>query len=277
MTKCPTRTFFLVLAAAAVLSSPVFPNAVSDADLPYHDTIMGLVHSLEYSGFPVLTKPGVTLGIDFEKRTWTLRNVHQYDAQGEVVLEQGRYGLCAELSTYLYEKLRPLLSNRYDMKFAMATEAGFFPTFQSNHIILLMFDRATRDAYIIDPSFHKYGKANELSGYSILSVQDTLSFVADKSRDVSFQVDSAMPLFIKDDLLLSFAVTSVDGKFDRDNFLLVVAANKREKFAGLDILMAGKYNGRSEGFESKYAVGRALRPDEIEALYRQLNAWLKQI
>ena len=273
------RVILSIVMCAAVIG-PAFagsPAGPAQKDLPYADTIGGLLRALEYSGFPDMTKASVTLGIDFGKRTWTLRNIHEYDAQGNVILGQGRYGLCAELATYLYEKLKPLLSGRYDLKFAMATEAGFFPTYQSNHIILLMFDQVTRDAYLIDPSFHKYGRMEDLSDYQVLGVQDTLAFITDKSSDTSFQVDQAMPLLIRDDLLLSFAVTSVDGKFDKDNFLLAVAANQRHKFAGLDIVLVGRHNGRQEGFESKYLLEHVLKPEEIETLYNKLSDWLKQI
>ena len=187
-------------------------TAVCDS-LPYYDAIMNIIRPLEYSGLPVMVKPQVNLSVDFNTRTWTLQNIHEYDAQGAVILEQGRYGLCAELATYLYEKLTPLLGPRFEAKFAMVTESGFFSAENSNHIVLLMVDRATHEVYLIDPSFHKYGKIKDLPEYHVLDVQDTLGFIKDKSHDVSFFIDQAIPLYVKDDFLLSFAVIAVDGKF----------------------------------------------------------------
>ena len=273
------RILFVYSSVALLLIIAPFDRswaAPAAQGLPYSDVIMGIISPLEYSGFPVMVKPDVSLSIDFSKRTWTLRNIHEYDPQGAVVLEQGRYGLCAELSTFVYYKLKPLLPPRYELRFAMATEPGFFPTEQSSHIILLMFDQATRDAYLIDPSYHKFGKINELSGYRILGIQDTLSFIKDKSPDVSFKVDQAMPLFIKDNLLLSFAVLTVDGKFDKDNFLLVVSAKLRDQLTGLDILTVGKHNGEIEAYENADTLGKLLNPAEVHMLYDQFKGWLSQ-
>jgi len=225
----------------------------------------------------VMVKPQVNLSVDFNTRTWTLQNIHEYDAQGVVILEQGRYGLCAELATYLYEKLKPLLSPRYEVKFAMATESGFFSAENSNHIVLLMVDRATHEVYLIDPSFHKYGKIKDMPEYHVLDVQDTLGFVKDKSHDVSFFVDQAIPLYVKGDFLLSFAVIGVDGKFDRSNFRFVVSANLRYKFWGRDILSVGRRNGQFEDFEDKELLQRLLTQDQIKVLEVKFNSWLKLI
>jgi hypothetical protein len=246
--------------------------------LPYYNQIMGIINSIEYSGFAVLTKPEITMSLDFEKQVWTLHNIHQYDEQGGILLEEGKYGLCAELSTYLYQKLQNMIDkNKYIIRLAMATEAGFFPTSQSNHIILLMNDQMTNQVYLIDPSYHKYGKISDFKEYQVLGIQDTLSFMKDKSHDVSFKVNQAMPLFIKDDLLLSLSVTSVDGKFDKDNFLIVVTANKREKIAGLNIVLVGKYNGQGQSFEGRMLLEQLLNPQDTDKLYQKLETWLREI
>jgi hypothetical protein len=258
-----------------------FPPPVSgeeEAPLPYSNEITGIINSIEYSGFAVLTKPEITLSIDFNKQSWTLHNIHQYDTQGGIILEQGRYGLCAELSTYLYQKLQPMIdSRRFGIKLAMATESGFFPTAQSNHIVLLMYDKITKNTYLIDPSYHKYGNIKDLNEYQILALQDALTFMKDRSPDVSFLVNQAMPLFIKDDLLLSLSATTVDAKFDKDNFLLVVTANKRNKIAGLNIVVVGKYNGKVESFESSDFLAQVLEPQEIDRLHNKLDTWIQQL
>src|SRR5665213_2730196 len=105
---------------------------------PYYDAVMRIIAPLEYSGVPVMVKPQVGLSIDFAKRTWTLHNIHDYDSQGRVILEQGRYGLCAELATFVFEQMKPFLSNQYEVRFAMVTESGFFAAGQSNHIVLVL-------------------------------------------------------------------------------------------------------------------------------------------
>jgi len=244
---------------------------------PYYDAIMKIIDPLEYSGVPVMVKPQVTLSVDFNRRTWTLHNIHEYDSQGNIILEQGRYGLCAELSTYLFEKIKPMLEGRYEIKFAMVAESGFFPGGQSNHIVLLLVDKSGKEIFLIDPSFHKYARLKELSGYRVLNIQDTLSFVKDKSVDVFFGVDQAIPLYIKNDFLLSFSVTSVDGKFDKDNFIFVIAANQRNGFDGRDIVMIGRHNKEFEDFENKEFLNKLLTPEEIKVLFDKLKSWIEQV
>jgi len=249
----------------------------SVASPPFYDAIMKIIDPLEYSGVPVMLKPEVALNLDFDKGTWTLRNVHEYDSQGNIILEDGRYGLCAELATYLFEKIRPLLDDRYVIKFAMVTESGFFSAGRSNHIVLLLVDKSNNQAYLIDPSFHKYALLRDLPEYHVLNIQDTLSFVKDKSHDVFFGVDQAIPLYIKNDFLLNFSVTGVDGKFDRDNFIFVISAIRRYKFAGRDILVIGRRNKEFEDFEDKGMLTQLLTPQEIQVLFDKLKIWMEKV
>ena len=224
-----------------------------------------------------MVKPQVTLSVDFDKRTWTLHNIHEYDSQGVILLEEGRFGLCAELATYVFEKIKPLLDGRYDVKFAMVTESGFFSADQSNHIVLLLMDKSDNQIYLIDPSFHKYARMKDLPEYHVLNTQDTLSFVKDKSHDVFFSVDQGIPLYIKNDSLLSFSVTSVDGKFDRDNFILVISANRRYKFSGRDIVVIGRHNKEFEDFQDKNTLNQLLTAGEIKILFDKLKIWFEEV
>ena len=244
---------------------------------PMYEAIMKIMEPLEYSGVPVMVKPQVSLSIDFNHRTWTLHNIHEYDNQGGVILEEGHYGLCAELATFLFEKIKPLLNGRYEVKFAMASEAGFFSEGQSNHIVLLLVDGLDKQVYLMDPSFHKYGRINDFPEYHILNIQDTLSFLKDKSPDFSFGADQAIPLYIKNDSLLSFSVTSVDGRFDKDNFIFAISANRRYKFASRDIVLIGRKNKEFLDFEDKPMLNELLTPDEIKILFDKLKIWLERV
>jgi hypothetical protein len=111
----------------------------------------------------------------------------------------------------------------------------------------------------------------------VVDIQNTLSFIKDKSHDISFGVDQAIPLYIKNDVLLSFAVTSVDGKFDRDNFIFVISANRRYKFAGRDIVLIGRHNKEFEDYEDKAVMDELLTPDEIKILFDKLKIWLERV
>jgi hypothetical protein len=255
----------------------VFPALAWAGPLPYEDQINKLMAPLAYSGVPIMVKPDVDLTIDFGSKTWTLVNVHQYDAKGVVILAGGHYGLCAELATYLFEKIKPLVSPRYDLKFAMVGESGYFSGGRNNHIVLLMGDSQQKELYLIDPSFHKYGRLKDMADYHLLNVQDALSFVTNKSHNVAFSVDQATPLYIKNDFLLSFSVTSIDGKFDRDNFMFVISATERYKFAGRDILMVGRRNKQFEDYADKAMLNALLPPEDTRELFDKLKKWINQV
>lgn len=266
-----TLLFLMLLTNASIAS------AVKQAtQLPYQQEIQKLLEGMDYSAFETLTRPDVELRLDFDRKTWTLTKVHRYDAQGNILLEQGRFGLCAELATYMYQHLSPKIKEDHEIRFASATENGFFPTYQSNHIVLLMYDKKDQHIYLIDPSFHRYGNIRDFGEYRIFGVQDSLSFMKDRSEDVTYGVDQAIPLFIKNDFLLSFSVSSVDGKFDKDNYLLAVTANLRHKVAGLNILMVGRYNGKIESFETKGILQEFLDPKQLAFLQAKFKQWLIQ-
>jgi hypothetical protein len=267
--------FFILTALLALCPCPGMGGRLPDP--PFYEAIMKIMAPLEYSGVPVMVKPQVALSVDFQRWTWTLHHIHEYDSQGAVVLAQGRYGLCAELATYLFEKIKPMLGRRYEVKFAMVSEAGFFSSDQSNHIVLLLADKSDGQVYLIDPSFHQYARMKDLPEYQLLSTQDTLAFVKDKSPDFSFGVDQAMPLYIKNDFLLSFSVTSVDGKFDRDNFIFVISANRRYKFAGRDIVAIGRRNKEFVDFEDRAMLNQLLTPAEVKTLFDKIKSWIEHL
>ena len=77
------------------------PATVSE-ELPFQGTILPLIEPLQYSAVPAMLDPEAVLKVDFSKQTWTLKNFRHYNEKGELLLADGRYGLCAELATYVY-------------------------------------------------------------------------------------------------------------------------------------------------------------------------------
>lgn len=263
--------------AGALFLFLILPCICFAGPLPYSEEITKAMDTLEYSGFYVLVKPEVTLNIDFAKRQWTLGHVHQFDKEGKLILDENRYGLCAELATFVYQQIQPILDNRYSLEFAMATQKYFFPTSESNHIVLLMLDQQTKESYLIDPSFHKYGKIKELREYEIISIQEGLSFVKEKAPDVSFMANQAVPLVIRNDLLLTFSTITVDEKFDKENYLFIIQAIQRYKFLRTDIMVAGKYGNRPKFYVNQKFLGELLSEDEINQLISKFKGWIEQI
>jgi len=72
-------------------------------------------------------------------------------------------------------------------------------------------------------------------------------------------------------------VTSVDGKFDKDNFIFVISANRRYKFAGRDIVMIGRHNKEFEDYEDKKMLEELLTPQEIKTLFDKLKSWMQLV
>jgi len=270
---------YLLLLFSAFLLTLSADQSIADTPklLPYQEEVHKIIDPLQYSGVPVIARPDVTLRIDFKQRSWTLRNVHEYDAKGNILLDDNRFGLCAELATFVFEKLKPLISDDYDLKFAMVGETGFFSSGQSNHIVLLLVDKLNKQLFLIDPSFHKFASLKDLPEYNIINIQDTLSFVRDQSHDVSFSLDQAIPLDIRGDVLLSFSVTSVDGKFDPDNFILAISASERYKFGGRDILVIGRRNKQFQDIMDNHLMTQILPDAEIKILLSKLKFWIMQM
>ncbi len=265
---------FLTVSYAQLPDSPT-SLGVQGNELPYYDEIMAVINSIEYSGYQTLVNSTVDLKMDFPQRKWGLKNVHHYDEQGRIILEENKYGQCAELSTYLYEMIRPKISDRYDIKFAMVAEARYFPTSEFNHIVLLMVDKETKEGYLIDPSLRRYGRVKDLSSYEILVIKDALSFVQEKSSDISFSVNEGMPIFIRHGLLLFFSITEIHGKFDKDNFLLVLSTY-RNKTDGKDILAGGRKEGKLQSYADKSEIEQILTQEEIDILINRIDSWLTQ-
>jgi hypothetical protein len=244
--------------------------------LPFEEKINQIMGSVNYSGIQALMRPEVVLKIDFKKRAWTLSHIHQYDAKGDIVLEQGRHGLCADLATYVYQEIKSDLTDDYEIRFASSTESRYFPNYESNHIVLLMSNKADQNIYLIDPSFRQYGNIKEFNQYKIFGTQENLTFLKEKAADESYLVDQARPLLIKEDLLLSFSVLSVDGKFDQDNFMFTLSVTRQNQTGDLSLLLIGKRNGQIESFENRSLLGEFINPQEIQNLHRKLTMWLLQ-
>lgn len=252
------------------------PAAQTNEKLPYYAEIMQVLNSVEYSGFPDLLKQETTLSIDFEKREWTLHNIHKFDNQGKIILKDGRYGLCGELAAHTQNKLQPILAKEkhFKIKFVRAAESGYFLTPQSSHTAVVLSDTAKGQDYLLDPSFHRYGKIEDFDEYLYFGTFDTLPFLEGKIADVNFPADSATPLLIRHDYMLNFSVESTSGKFDKDNFILGVGANRRYKFSGRYIYALRRVDGVEQMFQNEWLAEEVLTHNEFSALKKKMQEWM---
>jgi len=246
--------------------------------VPYYKEIMDIIRPLEYSVIPsLILQPDIKLNIDFKNKIWTLRNFHQYDANGNIILEYNRYGLCGELASFAYHRIKPLLSNRYTIKFANVAESGFFLVPSSSHSILIIFDTLQSKAYLLDPALHRYGPVENFNDYLISSIGETIAGIDRKAVDVSFSVNHGEPMTIRNDFISMLSVEDCNGKFDKDNFVLAIRANRRYEYTGRYILALRKNAGNTQIFEDSWFENKALPPEDISLLKQTLSAWFNAL
>jgi len=204
-----------------ILAGDLPDNSYDPDKVPYYKEIMGIIRPLDYSIIPsLMLQPDITLSLDFSQRTWTLHKFHQYGPGGDIILDHGRYGLCGELASYTYVRIKPLLGDRFVVKFANVTQSGFFNTPGDTHVVLVMYDKLGSQGYVIDPSFHRYGPIDSYKDYLFSSFAESLNWVDKRKVDVSFSVNQAMPVLVHNNLISYLIVKDCNGKFDKDDFII---------------------------------------------------------
>ncbi|MBI2069546.1 MAG: hypothetical protein HYT79_03010 [Elusimicrobia bacterium] len=223
----------------------VFQERTVQEILPFEREIREVLEPLRYSGLQSIMKPGVSLALHFKERSWSLLNVRSFDSDGNVVLDERRFGACGELSTYAAGRIKKITGGRFALKFIKVGESDFFAApAASHHALLLIDEQPPHKVYLVDPAFHRYGGIEQfLDRYFIFSVHDELPFMKTKSRGALSPVDKALPMFIKKNFMLSFSVQSINGIFDRNNYAAAWIATERGKFAGRSVLIVSKENG----------------------------------
>lgn len=249
-------------------------SASRHGPLPLQEFVFSLVRPLEYSGLEALWGPDVTLRVDFSQRTWTLKNFRQYDEKGELLLAGGRFGLCAELTAYVFQKLRPVLGERYLLEFAWVSEPEFFGTLESRHIILTITDPVNREAFMLDPSFHRYGRPGVFPRYVFYEARDTLATIRDRERDVTFKIGETMPLVIRSGVLVVFSVDPANGVLDPKNISLTVSALGRRSPSGRHLFAVYKESGKVDVLRREAMPASLLTDHEQTHLVQKMISWM---
>lgn len=226
--------------------------------------IKKLLFPLVYSGVEDLAKPEVQLGVDFARKMWVIRNLHRFDENNHVVLEQNRYGLCGAQADYISRKIQPLVGPSYKIEFVRALETQyFFDPSAAVHYVLRLTDRnAPEKQYFIDTVFNRYGPPQEFDNYSFQESRGSLEF----SPDVIFNVGSRIPLFIKNNHILTLALSELDGRLDPDHFIFTLEAFGKHKIRGKPIFSIRSLEGKREFYEDKELAGKILSRAEFERI-----------
>ena len=242
--------------------------------VPYYKEVMDIIRPLDYSVIPsLLQQPDIKLSIDFLNRTWTLKNFHQYDSEGNVIIEDHRYGLCGELASYTYNRIKPFFTNRYIIKFSNVSESGYFLTPYGTHVILTVYDTLNSKVYLLDPTFHRYGPLDEYHDYLFFSMAESIEGINKKETDVSFSVNHGEPMIIRNNFISVLTIEDINGKFDKDNFILSIQANHRHEYTGRYVFALRKQDGHMDILEDKWFENITLPPEDIDVLKKRLTAW----
>ena len=253
------------------------PSAGPVKNLPHYHEIMKIIQPLTYSGFYAIQKPGVTLSIDFKNRTWTLHGMRRYAPDGTLLLDEGRNGLCAELAYHTFQKLMPLLSKQWEIKFARVSEPDFFSAIESNHVVLILGDPITQATYLLDPSFHRYGTTAEFPRYTILGAKNDLLSFEKRDPDATLPVDDSFPLLIRNNSLILLSVESVSGALDAKNLVLAISSCNRSRTSNAYLMALRKENGRVKWLQNEAAMKKLFTPEEIEGIKKKFVAWTQTL
>lgn len=224
-------------------------------EVPQKEDIKKILQSIEYSAIPTLLNESSSLSIDFNHQTWTFHGAHRFDNKGNVILDQGKFGLCGDLTAYTKQKISPLLSNDFKISFADVSQSGFFPSTGATHTVLLIHPEGVSPqdpgTYILDPSFNRYGNFKDFEDYVFYEVTDSLRFVQNQETDETFAVNTQSPLVIRSNHIIGLMAEKVDGKFDPENFSLALTATKRLAYRGRYLYQIYASNGKVHKLEDK--------------------------
>lgn len=234
---------------------------------------------LQYSGMDTFIGKDADLSLDFNTRTWTLQNAYHYGEDGHIALEKGNRGLCGSLARYIYWQIKPLFDPRhYLIKICRVKEKDYFSAPSATHIILLVIDKDTGEEYLIDPTFKRYILKGAIDDYEFLSTDDPEIFIkANRLKDKFFYVNSASPLLIKDNYLLSFAVETVNGRFDAGNLVLTLKASPKRSNTSQYIFVLCLYQGKARMDKNDQLLDKLLEPQERKLCLDQMDKWFRRM
>ncbi len=243
-------------------------------EIPFYDEITSLIEPLQYSGLQALLRDDVSLHIDFVTHQWRLKNIHRFDKNGHIILDENRYGLCGELASFVYPKVKSLFGGKFDIEFVQVAESGFFLQPQSSHIALAIHDQRTSATFLLDPSFHRYGPIQDFDNYLFYGHQEKLDFMVNQTTDVIFDIMSGTPILIRNNRIVFLTVEEVDGKFNESNFAIALTATKRYHYAGRYVFLARKKDGELEVLENLSLAEKIFSLDDYKKLSEKIISWV---
>lgn len=251
-----------------------------DEKAPYHEEVENIIKNQRYSGLPALLRDDVYLDLDFEKREWTIQNLHRYEENGRAILEQGKYGVCGQLAYYTYHQVRPLFDHRYDIKFVRVSESQYFPVGKGIHFALQITDISkpfSPVTYILDPSFRRYSHIDDFEDYEFYETQDVLEFMSKRRPYEMHPVNTGTPIYIRKSHMLFLSVDETNGKYDKNNFTVTLSALKKHGYVSRGLFAIRKREGKVELRENKKFIDQLLPDDQYETLQKLATKFFNRL
>lgn len=276
---CAILAGYLGYAHVLLEDAPVSSVFIDPAS-PNSKLVEKVIQPLRYSGYEDLIQPDVSLDMDFKEGLWVLRNIRQFDEQGNLILDRGRYGICGDLAAYTYRQILPHFPpEKYRIQFAKVTESSFFQEDTGSfHYILRIVDleagRADEDeyrkVYLLDPALRRYGPPEYFDSYKLLALVPPKDFLNQLDRAYYSRVDMGPPILINRNVIASLFVVREGGKFDRDNYAVVLAATRRYHFARKDLFVIRKRDGKLTMEEKDNRIIQLIQRRRYEQLKKSL-------
>lgn len=274
--------FLLLVSNALFITSAItgwgvdwWENLKADAineKAPYYTQVKKIIDGQYYSGLAAMLRDDVYLDLDFKGKKWFIRNLQRYEENGQAILEMGKYGTCGQLAYYTYHQIRPLFDQRYNIRFIRVSESQYFPVGKGLHFALKITDLSNPFepvTYILDPAFRKYGPIDEFVSYEFYESESVLEFAARRGPDEVHPVNNGTPIYIRRSHLLSLSVDDVEGRYDKNNFMIRISALKKHNYANHGLYAIRMRDGRIEFREDKELIEKLL-PEEQHRVLRKL-------
>lgn len=100
-------------------------------------------------------------------------------------------------------------------------------------------------------------------------------FVRERVPELRLSVNSATPLGIRGEYLLLLGVQDVDGKFDADNYAVVLKSRRIHRFGSKPLFGIRRADGREEMTENAERIERVLDREEYERLKTRIYELFK--
>ncbi len=278
------RTAFLALAfALAAVLAPIALRFVHEQTLgwsltridpkaPQASAIKKLVEPLRYSGIPIILRKDFSLSINVKEKTWTAHNIHRFSEDGSILLEQGRYGLCGDLATYLHDPVRALFDDAYRVQLVRVSQAQFFPAPISAHYVLRIAqadkdkEEDPRGIYILDPSLKRYGPLADFEDYLFFDPKDRLEFARKRNPDETFHLGQGTPLVLRPNLQVGLVISADGRQFDAEHYRLILGVTRPYHYTARTLLLIRRRGARVEVIEQSSEGSRALGKQDYQQL-----------